>query len=83
MDERPIAMTKWAAVVCSVWLLAAWFLKVSIEITVGLGALNFLAMMLPQLWWSERAHRSMRREGNLRAAREREYSRARQRERGD
>ena len=76
-------MTKWAAVACCLWLPAAWLFHVSLEIMLGLGAGIFVVMMLPEMWWSERAHRSMRRESNLRAAREREYSRARQRERGD
>jgi len=83
MDERPITMARWAAGAFCLWVLVAWRLHLSLEITFGLGAGIFVLMMLPEVWWSERAHRSMRRESNLRAAREREYSRARQRERGD
>jgi len=83
MVERPISMTKWASGACCLWLLAAWLLQVSLEIMLGVGAGIFLVVMLPEMWWSEREHRAMRREANLLAAREREYSRARQRERGD
>ena len=83
MEEQPISTTKWAVAALCLWIPAAWFFDLSLAITIGIAAGIFLVSMLPELWWSERAHRSMRRESNLRAAREREYSRARQRERGD
>jgi hypothetical protein len=83
MEERPITTTKSALAVLCLWILSAWFFHLSLAITIGIAAGIFIVSMLPELWWSERAHRSMRRESNLRAAREREYARARQRERGD
>jgi hypothetical protein len=83
MEERPITMTKWAVATVSLWIFAAWSFQLSLAIGIGIAAGIFLVSMLPELWWSERAHRSMQRESNLRAAREREYARARQRDRGD
>ena len=83
MEEQPITMTKWAVATVSLWIFGAWFFHLSLAIAIGIAAGIFIVSMLPELWWSERAHRSMRRESNLRAAREREYARARQRDRGD
>ena len=47
------------------------------------GAAIFALVMLSRIWASERAHRSIERERDEHFASEREFSRARQRERGD
>lgn len=47
------------------------------------GVILFVLAMLREAWWSEKAHRSIERERNEHLAREREFGRARQRERGD
>ena len=47
------------------------------------GAAIFALVMLRELWLSERAHRSVERARARHSASEREFARARRRERGD
>ena len=74
---------KMAPVAFGLWIMGAWLLHLSLAITLGLAGTVCVLVMLREVWWSEKAYRSIERERNEQLAREREFCRARQRERGD
>jgi tRNA A37 N6-isopentenylltransferase MiaA len=47
------------------------------------GSILLVLAMLREIWWSEKARRSIERARDEHLAKEREFGRARQRERGD
>ena len=65
------------------WIVGAWLLNLSAGTILTVGGAFFVLVMLRELWWSEKAHRSIERKRNEHLAREREFGRASQRERGD
>lgn len=76
---KPIAA--FVGIVC-LWLVGHGLIHLSTRTMLLSAGILIVLAMVRELWWSERAYRSVEHERQERLARERESERARQRERG-
>ena len=76
---KPIAA--FVSIVC-LWLVGHWLIHLSTQAMLLSAGILVLLAMVRELWWSERAYRSVEHERQENLAREREFERVRQRERG-
>jgi hypothetical protein len=69
--------------IVGLWTVGDRLLQLSSGTMVLGGSILFVLVMLREIWWSETARRSIERVRDEHLAKEREFGRARQRERGD
>ena len=69
--------------IVGLWTVGDRLLQLSSGTMVLGGSILFVLVMLREIWWSEKARRSIERVREEHLAKEREFGRARQRERGD
>jgi len=77
---KPIATL--LAIIC-LWILGGSLLHLSLATILFWGSVLFVLALLREIWWSEKARRSIERKRAEHLADEREFGRIRQRERGD
>jgi hypothetical protein len=69
--------------IIGLWIVGGRLLQLPSGTMLLGGSILFVLAMLREIWWSEKARRSIERARDEHLAKEREFGRARQRERGD